>query len=135
MDTVSAEKRRNNMRRIRSKNTTPELRVRRLVYSMGYRYRLHYNKLPGKPDLVFIGRKKIIFVHGCFWHGHICKKGQRKPKSNQLYWTTKIDSNKNRDLRTRTALIESGWDVLILWECELKNLPIVEHRIRNFLDT
>ncbi|MBU0498945.1 MAG: very short patch repair endonuclease [Gammaproteobacteria bacterium] len=135
MDTISAEKRSNNMRRIRSENTAPELRVRRLAYSIGYRYRLHYKKLPGKPDLVFIGRKKVIFVHGCFWHGHICKKGQRRPKSNQIYWTTKINSNINRDLKTRIALNESGWKVLVLWECELTDLSIVEQRIRNFLDT
>lgn len=74
MDTISPEKRSNNMRRIRSKDTAPELLVRRLVYSMGYRYRIHYNKLPSKPDLAFIGRKKVIFVHGCFWHGHVCEK-------------------------------------------------------------
>ena len=123
------------MRRIRSKDTAPELLVRRLVYSMGYRYRIHYNKLPGKPDLVFIGRKKVIFVHGCFWHGHICKKGGRRPKSNQAYWTTKIDSNIKRDLEVQSALNESGWSVCVLWECELKNLSVLEMRIRDFLDT
>ena len=135
MDTISAEKRSNNMKRIRSKDTAPELLVRRLVYSMGYRYRIHYKQLPGKPDLVFIGRKKVIFVHGCFWHGHNCNKGQRKPKSNQAYWSTKIDSNIERDFKNRVTLNESGWKILVLWECELNDLTNTEQRIRIFLDT
>ncbi len=135
MDTISAEKRSNNMKRIRSKDTAPELLVRRLVYSMGYRYRIHYKQLSGKPDLVFIGRKKVIFVHGCFWHGHNCNKGQRKPKSNQVYWSTKIDSNIERDFKNRVTLNESGWKILVLWECELNDLTNTEQRIRIFLDT
>lgn len=135
MDTISPEKRSNNMRRIRSKDTAPELLVRRLVYSMGYRYRIHYNKLPSKPDLAFIGRKKVIFVHGCFWHGHVCEKGDRRPKSNQAYWATKIDSNIKRDIETQSALNATGWSVLVIWECELKNLSLINNRIRDFLDT
>lgn len=122
------------MSRIRGKNTTPELIVRKLVYSMGYRYRLHYAKLPGKPDLAFPGRKKVIFVHGCYWHGHDdCKKGSI-PKSRTEYWKPKLEENKKRDSGKQTNLREMGWDLLIIWQCELKDREKLENRIESFLE-
>ena len=134
MDTITAEKRSKNMRKIRSKDTKPEMYVRRLIYSMGYRYRLHYKKLPGKPDLVFIGRKKVIFVHGCFWHRHSCSKGSRVPKSNTEYWISKIGKNKECDLKNQKLLNDLGWDFLIIWECEIKKENDLVAKIINFLD-
>lgn len=123
------------MARIRSKGMKPELAVRRLVHGMGYRYRLHRAGLPGKPDLVFPGRRKIVFVHGCFWHGHEdpkCLDG-RMPKSNLDYWQTKLGRNKERDAANRASLIELGWQVLVVWECELKDTAAVQARLREFL--
>jgi len=120
LDTIAPERRRENMRRIRSKGSAIEQTVRRAVSSLGYRYRLHDPKLPGKPDLVFSGRRKVIFVHGRFWHQHedsSCKI-VRKPKSNQSYWTPKLDKNKVRDSSHVAALEQTGWHVLIIWECE-----------------
>ena len=121
------------MARVRSRDTKPELLVRRLLTKLGYRYRLHRADLPGKPDVAFIGRRKAIFVNGCFWHGHDCKKGSRRPKSNQDYWLTKISKNQKRDAVNQAALLNLGWDVLILWECELRNQDQLAQRLKNFL--
>ena len=126
--------RRRTMQAVKSKNTTPELIVRRLLHSRGYRYRLHNNDLPGCPDLVFPVRRKIIFVHGCFWHGHNCKRGARVPTTNRSYWTKKISLNKSRDLRARKNLAMGGWKVLCIWECELKDLTTTLKRVTKFLD-
>lgn len=134
-DKVTPERRSVNMRAIKSKDTKPELAVRRLAHSMGYRYRLHRKDLPGKPDLVFAGRRKVIFVHGCFWHQHEleqCLDG-RRPKSNNVYWDEKLRRNVERDFRNRQALEGAGWDVLIIWECETKDLSVLEDRLRGFL--
>lgn len=120
VDRVSNDKRSEIMRAIKSKNTKPEIIVRKLVFSMGYRYRLHRKELPGTPDLVFPRQKKVIFVHGCFWHGHNCTKG-KLPKSNVDYWATKIHQNKLRDIDAAKRLTSSGWGVLVIWQCELKN--------------
>ena len=109
------------MRAVKSKDTKPEMIVRRLVHGMGYRYRLHRTGLPGKPDLVFGPRRKVIFVHGCFWHGHHCKRGARVPKTNIKYWTAKIGRNRQRDKDSEAALAAMGWRVLIVWECEKKD--------------
>ena len=109
------------MRAVKSKDTKPEMIVRRLVHGMGYRYRLHRAGLPGKPDLVFGPRRKVIFVHGCFWHGHNCKRGARVPKTNVEYWTAKINRNRQRDEACEASLVAMGWRVLIVWECEMKN--------------
>lgn len=134
MDRVTPEKRSQIMSRIRGKNTTPELIVRQLIYSLGYRYRIHSKKLPGRPDIVFHGRKKIIFVHGCFWHGHEgCNKG-RPPKSNIHYWVTKLENNRKRDLEKQSELIKLGWKVLVIWQCELKNMELLRIRIIEFLN-
>lgn len=121
------------MSRIRSKNTKPELFVRSLVFSMGYRYRLHQKDLPGKPDLVFASRKKVIFVNGCFWHAHTCGLGFR-PKSNVDFWEKKLEGNRLRDARNLRQLRALGWKCLTVWECHLANPAKVEKRIRHFLE-
>ena len=108
------------MRAVKCKDTAPEMVVRRLVHSLGYRYRLHRRDLPGKPDLVFGPRRKVIFVHGCFWHGHTCKRGNRQPKTNADYWRKKIQVNKERDKSTLEELRARGWEILVVWECETK---------------
>lgn len=123
-----------NMRRIRSKDTEPEIAVRRLCRELGFPgYRLHRKDIPGKPDLVWTGRKLAIFVHGCFWHGHDCKEGIRIPKSNQDYWIPKIQRNKERDKANILELQSKGWRIIIIWECEIKQTQIISRRISNFL--
>jgi DNA mismatch endonuclease, patch repair protein len=121
------------MRAVKSTDTMPEILVRRLAHSMGYRFRLHRKDLPGKPDLVFPGLHKVIFVHGCFWHGHDCARGARVPKTNRDYWTKKIERNRRRDRKARSALMRSGWSVAVFWECELANVSTTNTRIRRFL--
>ncbi len=124
------------MARIRSTGTRPELRVRRLAHSMGYRFRLHDRRLPGTPDLIFPKRRKIIFVHGCFWHSHELEgcRHARLPKSNIDYWTAKLDKNKLRDKKHIDELNHQGWMVLVIWECELDaGDTLVMHRIAQFL--
>lgn len=123
-----------NMRRIRSKDTAPELMVRSLVHRLGYRFRLHRKDLPGKPDLVFPSRKKIIFVHGCFWHGHDCARGKRSPKTNTEYWVEKIRRNAERDAQHQSALKALGWDVFLVWECETKEPEALSSRLTSFLE-
>jgi len=124
-----------NMRRIRSTDTGPELAVRRLLRELGYPgYRLHRKELPGTPDVAFVGRKKAIMVHGCFWHGHSCAAGARKPGSNQEYWLPKIARNQERDGANLGALEALGWSVLTVWECELKALDVLSARIREFME-
>ncbi len=125
-DVFSPEKRSSVMRRVKSKDTSPELKVRRLLTWMGVGYRLHRKDLPGKPDVVMAGRKLAIFVHGCFWHGHDCARGARVPKANRDYWESKVGRNRARDVEHRTALEARGWRVLTLWECELKDEDALE---------
>lgn len=132
-DRVSKEKRSEIMRAVKSKNTTPEMTVRKLVFSMGYRYRLHRKDLPGSPDLVFPGRKKVIFVHGCFWHGHGCKKGA-PPKSRQDYWMSKITTNKIRDKMVQALLKRQGWGVLVIWQCQLPKGQQLSRNIQRFME-
>ena len=122
------------MRAVKSKNTTPELIVRSLVWTLGYRYRLHRADLPGTPDLAFIGTRKVIFVHGCWWHGHTCKRGAREPKTRQEYWLPKIAKNRARDARNVKALRRGGWEILVIWECELRDLSKVRKRLQLFLN-
>jgi DNA mismatch endonuclease (patch repair protein) len=122
------------MRAVKDRDTKPEMTVRRMVHGMGYRYRLHRKDLPGKPDLVFSSRKKVIFVHGCFWHGHNCARGARVPKVNRDYWQEKIRRNKERDKKSRKSLLKDGWNVLEIWECELKNKQAASIKIDSFLN-
>jgi DNA mismatch endonuclease, patch repair protein len=135
MDTISVQRRSANMRAIRSKNTGPEMIVRRLIYSLGYRYRLHRKDLPGNPDLVFASRRKILFLHGCFWHGHGCKRGSRIPKTNIEYWEKKLARNKARDAEHKTALENLGWGVLVIWECQTKDEMALKNLLLSFLDS
>ncbi len=132
--TETPERRSAVMRAVKSRDTAPEMAVRRLVHSMGYRYRLHRKDLPGKPDLVFPSRKKAIFVHGCFWHGHTCPRGDRLPKTNAAYWTNKIARNRQRYESQRAELCSDGWRVLTVWECETRARDTLAAHIRAFLN-
>jgi DNA mismatch endonuclease (patch repair protein) len=120
------------MRAIRSKGMLPELKVRSLVHSLGYRFRLHRRDLPGKPDLVFGPRQKVIFVHGCFWHSHNCKNAH-VPKSNQEYWVPKLERNKTRDRNSIERLKMGGWRSLVIWECETRDEGLLKKRLNSFL--
>lgn len=135
MDKISIKDRSELMRKVRSENTRPEMIVRRLVHKLGYRYRLHCSELPGRPDLVFRGRAKVIFVHGCFWHRHSdpnCKLA-RIPKSRQEYWVPKLLRNRERDIRDQRELKKMEWDYLVIWECELHDLDALTTRVQEFL--
>jgi len=122
------------MRAVKSTNTRPEMIVRSLAHRLGFRFRLHRKTLPGNPDLVFVGRRKAIFVNGCFWHGHDCKRGDRMPKANAGYWSAKIAGNKARDAKACAALAAGGWDVLTIWECETRDVAALSARLIDFLD-
>lgn len=132
-DVLTPEQRSRCMSRIKGKDTAPERLVRSLVFSMGYRYRLHDKRLPGKPDLVFSGRKKVIFVHGCFWHMHSCRFGEVKPKTNVGFWEAKRRRNVERDRENEVALLMAGWSLLIVWECETKDISMLKEKLRIFL--
>jgi DNA mismatch endonuclease (patch repair protein) len=132
-DVYDAEKRSAVMRRVKGRDTTPELKVRRALTKLGARYRLHRKDLPGHPDIVLPGRKLALFVHGCFWHGHDCARGARVPKQNRDYWVAKVGRNVARDSRTAEALTAQGWRVETLWECELKDAAALEDRLRTLL--
>jgi DNA mismatch endonuclease (patch repair protein) len=134
MDTVSQKRRSEIMSRVRSKHTKPEWTVRRLIFGMGYRYRLHDRTLPGNPDIIFRTRKKVIFVHGCFWHRHENCALARLPKSRVEFWTQKLENNRRRDLRNQQALISDGWRVLTVWECELVDPVVLQEKVRQFLE-
>lgn len=133
-DTMSPHERSRRMALVRSVDTKPEMIVRKLIYGMGYRYRLHCRDLPGKPDLVFRSRRAVIFVHGCFWHRHSGCKSARMPKSKVAFWKAKLEGNKKRDVRDIGELKTSGWKVLIIWECELKSVKTLTTRLQRFLD-
>ena len=137
-DKLTPERRSWNMSRIRGKHTKPELLVRRLLHAKGYRYRLHGQaggkRLPGNPDLVFAGRRKLIFVNGCFWHFHDCRVGQHAPKANAEFWAAKRERTKERDAGQRSQLEDAGWEVLTVWECELKNTSALESQLVRFLE-
>jgi DNA mismatch endonuclease (patch repair protein) len=132
-DVHTTEQRSRNMAAIKCKNTSPELIVRSVVHRMGFRYSLHRKDLPGKPDIVLVRRKKIIQVHGCFWHMHRCHYGAVKPVTNASFWAKKRLSNTKRDQLTRKKLKEQGWDVLIVWECWTKDLGSLQRRLAQFL--
>lgn len=121
------------MARVKGKDTRPERAVRSLLHAMGYRFRLHRKDLPGSPDIVLPGRSAVIFVHGCFWHGHGCKRGSRAPKANADYWARKLAGNVARDARTRAELEALCWRVLVVWECEVKDSVALTDKLRAFL--
>jgi DNA mismatch endonuclease (patch repair protein) len=132
-DVFTAEKRSAVMRRVKSRDTTPERVVRRLLWGLGARYRLDRRDLPGRPDIVLAGKRLAIFVHGCFWHGHDCARGARVPKANRDYWTAKIGKNRARDAETRSKLEALGWRTEVIWECELKDAETLERRLKQML--
>lgn len=121
------------MRAVKGRDTKPEMQVRRAAHALGYRFRLHRKDLPGSPDLVFPSRKKVIFVHGCFWHGHDCARGARMPKANADYWRAKIARNMARDAGALEALTIRGWRSLVIWECELRDVGAIDRALRTFL--
>ena len=134
MDKLAPERRSENMRRIRGKDTAPELAIRKLCWELGFTgYRIHRKDLPGKPDLAWIGRRLAVFVHGCFWQGHDCAEGIRKPKSNRDYWIPKIERNQQRDAENIAALRADGWNVLVIWECEINEQGRLLKRLQKFL--
>ena len=114
---------------IRSKNTNPELIIRKTLHQLGFRFRLHRKDLPGRPDIVLTKYKRVIFVNGCFWHGHNCKRGDSFPKTNKEFWQNKILKNRERDKKTEKLLQEHGWKVITIWECELKNYQKLTDRL------
>lgn len=133
MDTRSPEQRRRIMQAVKSKDTSPEMIVRRLLHRLGYRFRLHRKDLPGRPDIVLPRYRKAIFVHGCFWHAHGCPKGQ-PPKSRREYWLPKLEANVNRD-RTKIAELQRlGWDVLVIWQCETRDTDSLTSSLQRLVD-
>lgn len=134
MDNLTPEKRSERMARVRDRDTGPEMTVRRLLHRLGYRYRLQRRDLPGRPDIAFIGRRKAIFVHGCFWHQHDCPRGKRRPASNSAYWERKLDRNVSRDRQANEELEQLGWLVLTIWECEMRDQETLEARLVAFLE-
>jgi DNA mismatch endonuclease (patch repair protein) len=132
-DTLTKEQRSFNMSRIRDKNTKPEIIIRSMIHKMGFRFRLHDKTLPGKPDIVLPRHKKIIFIHGCFWHLHNCRYGRVKPKTNADFWQAKRLSNKIRDKKNLVELKKLGWQILVVWECQIKKMPILMQKVNEFL--
>jgi DNA mismatch endonuclease, patch repair protein len=131
-DQFSTKERSEIMRRVRSVDTDPELRVRQMVHQLGFRFSLHRGDLPGSPDLVLARRKKVVFVHGCYWHQHSCD-GSKRPATNRLYWNRKLDKNIERDKKNLRLLRRQGWRVLTVWECELRKPERLERRLLRFL--
>ena len=134
MDTLTPEKRSERMSRVRCKDTKPEFTVRRMLHAAGYRYRLHRRDLPGSPDLVFPRQKKVIFVHGCFWHRHPGCPNCRLPKSKLDFWKPKLEANRVRDLRNHQRLRKLGWSYLIIWECEVRDKEDLARRVATFME-
>jgi len=132
-DVLTAEQRQRCMSRIRGKDTGPEKFVRQMIHRMGFRYRLHSADLPGKPDLVLPRLRKVIFVHGCFWHMHRCRFGRVQPATNADFWKKKRESNRQRDAAVRWALRKEGWRVLTVWECEIRNIEKLQRKVWAFL--
>lgn len=133
-DNLTVEQRSACMRAVRGQDTTPEMCVRQAAHSLGYRYALHRKNLPGKPDLVFVSRRKIVFVHGCFWHMHKCRRGKISPASNMNYWRSKRERNAERDKEHLRSLRAANWKVLVVWECWTGNTTRLYKRLADFLD-
>jgi len=134
MDTLSTEQRSERMRRVKSRDTKPELELRRLIWGLGYRYRKNCRSVPGNPDVAFLGRKQAIFLHGCFWHRHDCPLGNRLPRSRTEFWIEKFENNIRRDAIVAGELEAVGWRSLVIWECELSSPLLVASRVKGFLD-
>jgi DNA mismatch endonuclease (patch repair protein) len=122
------------MSRVSGKNTKPELVVRSLLHNMGYRFRLHKNDLPGKPDITLPKHKKVIFVHGCFWHGHADCPRAKRPTTNEKFWREKLDKNIERDKAAVNSLRELGWDILVVWTCEVKDMNSLKRKLLSFIE-
>lgn len=135
MDNLTSRQRSYCMSRIRSKDTSPEIIVRCLSHNMGYRFRLYRSDLPGRPDLTFPKLKKVIFVHGCFWHSHNCPRGSVKPKTNSTYWKAKREKTINRDKKNMKDIASIGWQSLVIWECYIKDILKLERTLKDFLST
>jgi DNA mismatch endonuclease, patch repair protein len=135
MDALSIRERSLNMGRIKSKNTQPEIKIRSVLSSLGYRYKVNCEILPGKPDIVFSKFHKVIFVHGCFWHGHNNCNRSARPNTNKDFWDRKLDANILRDKKNIQSLIISGWEVLVIWQCQLKDEILLKNKIYTFLTT
>ena len=134
MDTLSKKDRSKRMGLVRAQNTKPEMLVRKLISGLGFRYRLHTKDIPGTPDIVFRSRRKLIFVHGCFWHRHPNCSNNRMPKSRIEFWKTKLERNRKRDLEQQARLKKTGWKFLIVWECETRDKELLRRRIEGFLN-
>ncbi len=134
MDTLTPRQRSERMSRVRSRDTKPEMKLRKLVWRLGHRYRKNKASIIGKPDIAFVGRKRAIFLHGCFWHRHDCANGRREPKSRLNFWRPKFQRNVERDAEVCGQLTAAGWRSLVVWECELRDQRTVENRVREFLD-
>lgn len=135
MDNLTPEQRRRNMAGIRSRHTKPEMLVRSMVHGLGFRFRLHDPKLPGKPDIVLTRHRKIILVHGCFWHMHSCKRGNVTPKTSIDYWQNKRSKNANRDKTNLAIYRKAGWGVLAIWECEIRDSVKTQFKLNTFLNS
>lgn len=134
MDTLTPAERSARMARVRGKDTRPELLVRRLAHRLGYRFRKHRTDLPGQPDMAFVLAHKAVFVHGCFWHRHDCPSGRRLPKSRLEFWLPKLEKNRARDKQKLAELRAAGWEPLIIWECETRDLALLAERLKTFLN-
>ncbi len=133
VDVLTPEQRKLNMSRIRNRDTKPEMRVRRTLHAMGFRYRLHSNDLPGRPDIVFRKKRKAIFVHGCFFHSHACPAGRVIPKTNEEFWQKKRSKTVLRDTHNAATLLNDGWRVLVVWECSTKGQNDLATCLQSFL--
>lgn len=134
MDILSPEQRSKRMASIQGRDTVPEMRVRRLVHALGYRYRLQGRHLPGTPDLVFTSRGCVLFVHGCYWHRHSCRQGRSIPSTRTEFWTDKFEANVSRDRRVQAKLRRAGWRVMVVWECQTRDLDRLSRRLERFLE-
>ena len=133
-DNLTEAQRKRNMSNIRSRNTKPELVVRSIIHKLGFRFRLHARHLPGKPDIVLPRHKKIVLVHGCFWHMHTCKRGNVFPQTNEPYWATKRHRNVERDRLNKSSYKKAGWRTLIVWECETRDIAKLSGNLSKFLN-
>ena len=135
LDTLSPEERSQRMSLVKGRDTKPELQVRGVLRKLGYRYRLQYSKIPGKPDFAFPGKRKAIWVHGCFWHRHENCVLARLPKGRRDFWVPKLEENKRRDLENQEKVKQAGWKSLVIWECELNNTDMIEDKIKAFMES